>query len=167
MSSISLSYLLPYLRLTLGDTTEASYRYTDVWLQVALDYSVTALSPWWNNRYLTDATSKEVSRNPYNTFSLASPPILEAGDERPIVLMAAIITLEGSLENSAWNIGSWKDAEISFSNIESGRIRNDRLKRLWEELLATLTPPGKRLARALKSSLPGYKGNTYERDTEL
>jgi hypothetical protein len=76
--------------------------------------------------------------------------------------MASIIILEGSLENNAWNLGSWRDAEISYSNIESGRVRDLNIKRLWDELMSLITPPTKKLARTTRGELPGYKNNVYE-----
>ena len=67
------------------------------------------------------------------------PPIIYQEDERAIIVRAAIIILEGSLENSAWSTVSWRDNEISFSNLESGRMKSANLRRLWEELLSLLT----------------------------
>jgi hypothetical protein len=81
--------------------------------------------------------------------------------------MSAITVLSGDLENNAWNISSWKDAEISYSNIESGKVKNDFIKRLWDELMYLLTPPSKKLAGTRKGSLPGYLNNTYEKTTDF
>jgi hypothetical protein len=71
--------------------------------------------------------------------------------------MASLIILGGSLENNAWNIASWKDAEISYSNITGGKIMQDSVQRRWDELNSRLLSPNKRLARPLKGSLPGFR----------
>lgn len=166
--SYDLTNLIPELRLRIGDTTPASYRYTDDWLLVSLKASVKILSKWWNFKYLLDANG-ELIRNPsgYFVFDVGSDGViggvLEPGDDQVIIIYASIIILEGSLENSAWDFGSWRDAEISYSNIESSRSRGDTLKRLWDELTSLLKVPQKRLAKALKGSLPGYLNNSFER----
>lgn len=153
--------LLIPLRVRLGDTTPASYRYADVWLLTALTLSVQALMRWWNYKYLLDAY-ENIYRNPNITFLFPEPPVIEHGDQDIIVLMAAIIILEGSLENNSWNAVSWRDNEISFSNLEQFRQKDNTLARLWNELTQLITPPNKKLAFAKKSSLPGYRENKYE-----
>ena len=166
MATINIGYLIPYLRLTVGDTTPNLYRYLDEWLLIALKASLTALGRWWGdrNKYLI-TTTYQVSRNSLVSFPDEEPPVILPDDERPIVLMAAIIILEGSLENSAWDFVSWRDNEISYSNLESSRSRTGNLERLWNELLSLLNPPAKKLARAIKGSLPGYLNNQFERST--
>ena len=161
----NLDYLITDLRLHLGDITEP-YRYTTDWLRTSLVMSVKALMRWWNYKYLIDS-DYNASRNPRSTFLFPAPPTIEYGDEYPIVLMASIIIKEGSLEESAWNAGSWRDAEIAYSNIEGNRARTTSLKQDWETLESILKPPQKRLAQSRKGSLPGYKSNRYERDTKL
>jgi len=159
----NLGYLIPALRLTIGDTDPAAYRYLDEWLHVALVASVKTLEAWWLDKYLID-TDNNVYRNTECgvPFEQAEPPVILQRDERPIQLMAAILILNGSLENSAWSTYSWKDAEISFSNLEGGRLRNSNLGRLWDELNYLLKPPTKRLAKTQKGSLPGYLNNKWE-----
>jgi hypothetical protein len=122
------------------------------------------LGKWMNFKYLLD-DSNYVYRNPnWSAFIFDEDTygVIEPGDSMLFVIMAAMITLEGSLENSAWDFVSWKDAEISFSNLESSRARSRILDMLWEELQFILKPPTKRLARAVKHSLPGYLENEYE-----
>lgn len=159
----NLGYLIPALRLTIGDTDPSAYRYLDEWLHVALLTSVKALQAWWLDKYLID-DDNNVYRNTETgiPFEFNEPPIIMQRDERPIELMAAILILTGSLENSAWSTYSWRDAEIAFSNLEGGRMRDSNLKRLWEELNYLIKPATKRLARAQKGSLPGYLGNDWE-----
>lgn len=141
----NLDYLLPQLRMELGDLNPLSYRYTDEWLRVALETSIKALQRWWNNRYLIDPVTDEVIRNPDFTYTLADPPILETSDEIPITLMAAFLIRDGSLESNSWNVGTWRDAEYYVSNVEGGRLRDASLQRTWDRLLMYLTPPTKRL----------------------
>jgi len=160
----SLNDFLSQLRLAIGDTNPATYRYTDEWLLVALQASVETLGNWWNFKYLIDSDG-EIIRNPSSySFVLDEDTygIVEFTDNRPIIIMAAIIVLEGSLENSAWDFASWKDAEISYSNLESSRARSETLRRLWDELNSIMLPPTKRLAYPKKGSLPGFFKNPYE-----
>jgi len=167
MAEINIGYLIPHLRLNLGDINPDAYRYVNEWLKIALLASVKTLGAWWNQKYLTNELDDTIYRNSLITFDETEPPIVIPKDERAIVLMASIIVQGGSLENNAWNLASWKDAEISYSNLESGRVRSANIQRLWEELKMILTPPSKRLAKPLKNSLPGYKGNLAERTTDL
>lgn len=168
MATVNLAYLIPQLRLKIGDLNPLAYRYTDASLLTSLEMSVSYLGRWMSFKYLLDPAN-EVYRNPAKSslFTFAEPPVIEMGDDQSIVLMAAYILLEGSLENSAWDAVSWRDAEIAYSNLEGSRSRNDNLKRLWAEIMATLTPPGSRLATPLKGHLPGYKfNNPYEHEGE-
>ena len=169
MATTTLDFLIPSLRLTIGDIDSSSYRYTDAWLLIALQESVKALANWWHDRYLINTANaiyrNETSATPY-VFDYNEPPVVQIGDERPIIVYASLITLEGSLENSSWDIGSWRDAEIAYSNIASGNLRGDRIKRLWLEMEGILTPPTKKLARPTKGDLPGYKNNRWERNTK-
>ena len=168
MATVDPAYLIPFIRLNLGDINPVSYRYTNEWIKVAIEGAVKALSGWWNAKYIIDPYNS-VSRNSlvYGLFSESEPPVIEPRDERIIILMSTIVILEGSLENSAWNLASWKDNEISYSNLEGGRIRDKNLQRLWDELLYLTTPPTRKLARTVKSDLPGYLNNDYERTTQF
>jgi hypothetical protein len=76
--------------------------------------------------------------------------------------MASILIKTGELENLSWNLGAWRDAEISYSNIEAGRRKDSSLVRDWKELTSILKPPQKRLASPGKSHLPGYINNPNE-----
>jgi hypothetical protein len=94
---------------------------------------------------LVDITYTVVSRNPDITFTLAEPPVIQTSDETPVVLMAVFIIKDGSLENSAWNTSTWRDAEYYVSNVEGSKLRDAGLKRTWDRLLLYLKPPQKRL----------------------
>lgn len=150
----NLEYLLPVLRLHLGDITPATYRYTDEWLLVALLSSVKSLQRWWGNKYLVDATTEDVSRNSEVDFTYEEPNIIQDRDERPVILMAAILIKSGQLESNSWNVGSWKDAEIAVSNIEGNKAKEFGIKMDWEELKLYIMPPTKRLVGALRVSHP-------------
>ena len=165
-SVTNLDYLIDGLRLHIGDITPATYRYADEWLRTALVMSVKALQRWWNYKYLVD-TDYNVYRNQNFTYLFPEPPIIENGDEQPIILMASIITKEGSLEQNSWAVGSWRDAEISYSNIEGNRSKEGSIDRDWKLLTDILKPPMKRLAQAKKQSLKGYLGNRYENKTDF
>jgi hypothetical protein len=166
MVTVDIGYLITMVRFKIGDTDPLAYRYLDSWLRVALISAVKFLERWWRSRYyVTDAGL--VYRNQYLAFDTdENERVIETMDEYIIALTAAFLTLQGALENSAWSTVSWKDAEISFTNLEGGRIRDKNVDRLWNELQSFLLPPTKKLARATKGSLPGYKNNQWERDTE-
>ena len=76
--------------------------------------------------------------------------------------MASIILKEGSLESSSWNLGHWKDNEVSYSNVAGGKNKQFSIKADWNELNSILLPPAQRLMGSSKKHLPGYKGNEYE-----
>lgn len=163
MATTNLHELVEKLRLHLGDTDPDSYRYMETWLRVALLSGMEALLPRWNYKYLLDAQD-DVYRNSHHTFIFPEPPVIQRGDIRPIILMAAIVIKGGSLENSSWDFASWRDAEIAFSNLESSRSKDKSLDRDIDELNSILPERIKRLAQPKKGHLPGYKNNPYEHD---
>jgi len=160
-TTVNLSYLIPRLRLHIGDTDSDNYRHLDEWLRLSLVVGVESLQKWWNYKYLINEDD-DVYRNPTIRFLQPEPPVIERGDIKPILLMSAIIIKSGDLENLSWNVGAWRDAEISFSNIEASRRKDETIKRDWEELIGILKPPQKRLAESAKAHLPGYVGNPFE-----
>lgn len=155
-------YLIENLRVHLWDIDPANYRYADEWLRTAIVHAIKNLQTWWNYKYLINETTYDSYRNTAIPFLFPEPPIIEQGDERPIVLMASIIIKEGTLENSAWTTGSWKDAEISYSNISGADLKQKSLAKDWEELTSLLKVPQKRLAGVTKGTLPGYLNNQWE-----
>ena len=150
-----LDYLIPSLRWKLGDIDSTQYRYMDEWLRVALVSALKTLQRWWGIKYLIDDTTYIVSRYTGSTFTFDEPPVIQQQDEMPIVIMAAILTKEGTLENSSWSTGSWRDAEVAVSNIEGGRMKEAMMQRLWEELLFYINPPTKRLVGVIRTEIPG------------
>ncbi len=168
--STTLDYLIPDLRFRIGDIDSTAYRYLDEWLLVALNFSVKKFYRYYKPpKYLID-TLGNVTRNPnscrFTTYETTEGTI-EKIDEPILVLLAAIATLGGSLENSAWSIVSWRDAEISYNNNESGRLRNSLLEAMNKELDDLIKSPMKRLATSDKQSLPGYLKNDFEHSGEL
>ena len=150
----NLDYLLPALRLHLGDTDPATYRYIDSWLRIALVSAVKALQRWWGAKYLVDDTTLAVSRSTDYIFDFDEPPLIMDSDERPLILMASILIKSGSLESNSWNVGSWKDAEIAVSNIEGSRAKQFGIGMDWDELKSYILPPTKRLSTALRIAHP-------------
>jgi len=163
MATTNLSEYVVKLRLHLGDGDSGNYRYTEAWLIAALQSGMEALLPRWNYKYLLN-TQDFVYRNPHHTFMFPQPPVIQYGDIRPMILMAAIVIKGGSLENSSWNFASWRDAEIAFSNLEASRSKDKSLDRDIDELNSILPERVKRLAQPTKGHLPGYKDNPYEHD---
>lgn len=162
LTKTNYDHLIGDLRLQLGDIDSTSYRYAEEWLRTAISSSIKTLQLWWKSKYLID-TDYQIYRNTSCFFSQADPPVIEQKDERIMVLMASIIIKGGSLESNAWNIGSWKDAEISYSNIQGSKAHEDSIKRDWTELLSLIKPPTKRLAKSVKASLPGFMHNEFDR----
>jgi hypothetical protein len=154
---INIDYLLPTLRLHLGDTDPLTYRYVDEWLRVALVSGVKALQRWWGDRYLVEQTTYNILRGTTYTFLYASPPVIQDRDERPLILMASILIKTGQLEANSWNVGSWKDAEIAVSNIEGSRAKQFGVTMDWNELKEYLLPPTKKLSGALRIAHPSVE----------
>jgi len=161
----TVDYLIPDLRLHLGDTDPSSYRYMDKWLSTALVTGIKALGRWWKFKYLVN-NNNEIYRGS-GKFYFPSPPVIEMSDERIIILMASIIIKGGSLEENSWNVATWRDAEIYYSSTEGSKAKEASLLRDMEELNDLLVPPTKRLAGTKKGSLPGFLGNDYERKGKL
>lgn len=161
--SVNIEYLIDSLRLRIGDTDPDTYRYMDEWLKKALIVSTKTLGRYWNYKYMV-TDSGVVTRN-VNSTQFIFPEdygVIQDADEPIIIIMACIILLEGSFENSSWSISSWRDNEISMSNLEQGRMRDTNIKRFWDELKDLISVPAKKLAFTTKRSLPGYLNNEHE-----
>ncbi len=150
------------LRLHLGDLDEDNYAHEDEWLRVALISAVELLMPRWNYKYLLNDNDDIYRNTSALSFLFPEPPVVERGDVWPIILQASIIMKEGSLENLSYSLGAWRDAEISYSNLEGSRAKDRSIQRDIEILDTMLPWRGKRLAAPVKGHLPGYKGNPYE-----
>jgi hypothetical protein len=151
----NLDYLIPELRMHLGDTDSTAYRYVDAWLEVSLVSAIKALQRWWGSRYLIDDNTLDVYRNTdSDSFEFAEPPIIQQSDERPIILMSSILVKSGQLESNSWSVGSWKDAEIAVSNIEGNRSKQFGINLDWQELQMYLKPPTKQLFGGTRIDVP-------------
>ena len=160
-TTTNLDYLITYLRLHLGDTDSTSYRYTDAWLRTAIVVSVKNLQVWWNHKYLIN-TDYNTYRNPNGAFLFPSPPIIQNSDEQPIILMSSMVIKGGSLESNSWTVGSWKDHEIAYSNIEGNKAKIESIRSDYTALTNLIKPPANRLAWTIKGCLPGFHENVFE-----
>jgi len=114
-SATSLDYLIPDLRMHLGDYTEP-YTNSTEYLRHALVMACKTLMKKWHNRYIIDS-DYNVKRNAGVTFAIAEPPVIQYADERAFILQASISVKSATLHDTAWDIGSWRDDEVSYSNI--------------------------------------------------
>ena len=164
----NIDYLIPSVRMLIGDTNPDSYRYLDQWLVKSLVLAIKSIRRYLGAKYLVSDSgyvSRDDSSTKFSTPETVS--IIEMQDEYLIALKSAIITLQGDLEQSSWNLSSWRDAEVSVSNQEVSKTKDANLKRLMDEFIELAGSPSKRLARAVKGSLPGYLGNEWEHKTDL
>lgn len=146
-----LDYLIDDLRLHLGDLT-TPYTFEDTTLRHALVMACKILAKRWRNRYKLDS-DYAVTRNSSGDFAESSPPVIEYADEAAFILQAAILLKSAELRDSVWDIQSWKDDEVSYSNIQAGRSAGDLIgqdKALLEEWFK------KRLFGSDRQSLSGF-----------
>jgi hypothetical protein len=151
----NLDYLITPLRLHINDNT-VPYTHSGEELRTRLVYAVKALANRWNNRYLINNDTNYIERNPHTTFLLANPPLIQYSDERAIILQAAIDIQKASVRTSAAAAVSWKDDEVSYSNLSSVKFLQESLARDIEELDSLLPVSKNRLAQPRKQSLPGF-----------
>jgi len=151
--------LIDQLRLHMGDYT-APYTFSDSVMETALISAINALGRRWSYRY-SATSSGTVTRSSTATFRDAAPPTIAAADERPIILQAAIILKGAQYEGHVWDIGSWRDDEVAYSNIAAAKSADSSIGRDLEELERLLKA---RLYGASRQSLEGYKlpGNIRE-----
>lgn len=147
-----LDHLIPDLRIHLGDISEP-LKYADNHLRHTLVIACKALMKKWRNRYLINATYV-VSRNAGVTYEDTSPPIIQYSDERAFILQASIVVKSAVLQDSAWDIASWRDDEVSYSNIAGGATLRKSLQDDINELELWLR---RRLFGSARQSLTGFK----------
>lgn len=143
--------IVPSLRVYLGDS-EIPYEFSNSLLLEALVEACKGLMHYWNFKYLID-NNDCVSRNPGHTYSIISPPIIQYSDEYAFILLAAIIIKMAKLTDTFWDIGAWKDDEISHSMYKGGTALGKNIRKDWKELQYWLR---KRLYGTNRQSLPGY-----------
>jgi hypothetical protein len=137
METTTLGYLIAPLRRQLSDYTEP-YTYSDVVLSGFLLDSIKALGNRWNNRYrvaTVDSVSDLVIRNgDAYLFEFSEPPVIQYQDERAVVLQASILIKSSTKWSESGSAVTWKDEEISYSNLESARQRSSTLQDDIDEL---------------------------------
>lgn len=148
----ALDYLIPDLRIHLGDS-DLPYKYETDHLRHTLVIACKILMKKWRNRYIINATY-QVSRNAGVTFEDTSPPIIQYSDEHAFILQASIMVKSAVLQDSAWDIASWRDDEISYSNIAGGAALKKSLQDDIDELELWLR---RRLFGSARQSLEGFR----------
>ena len=151
MKVSNLEYLVDFLRVHIGDTG-GSPTYSDETLHNTLRYAVMSLAARWHSKYYLTSDGV-VIRNPTEIFDFSSPPVIQVPDTRPIILMASIIIKGGNKNSQAGNTISFRDDEISYSNLEASRQTSSSLQDDINELNNLF---GKKLARAFYDSLVGW-----------
>ena len=150
-SNTDVDHLIPVLRFYLGDYETRRYL-TDT-LRASLIFAVRMLMRRWASRY-TVSDAGAVTRSTAISFDSAAPPVIQYKDEPPIVIQAAMVIKSGSLQDSSWQIASWRDDEIAVSNIQADKSRRDSLKHdeaLLEEYFK------RRLHAGSRQELPGFR----------
>lgn len=159
----NIDYLIPGVRLHIGDTSETQY--SDSLIRSALVYGIKQLQRRWGNRYLIYASGIEsnpqpsdvpagyvaanlpdgqgliplglsvndVFRNPFQTFTDPGTQISQE-DEYPIVLVASMLLMKSVYTSSIQSFQNWSDGEFSFSNVASARAYQSTLSSLQLEL---------------------------------
>lgn len=150
--------LVSDLRVYLYDIIEP-YKYTDELLLQCLVSAVRLLGRRWNHRYFL--VEGEISRNPEVRFKFPEPPVIMSGDDAVIIVQAAIILRSAATYDATWDVASWRDDEIAYSNIQGARSRDEALRRDLD-LLETLLKA--RLVGGIVQPLPGFHApfNTVE-----
>lgn len=152
-----LEELLISLRLKIGDFSSTP-TYSDEILSEVLLNAIDFLQPRWRNKYYRDSDGI-VNRNTAIKFDFSSPPVIQYGDRYAIILQSSILIKSGNRFSNVGNSISWRDEEISYSNLEGSRSRDSSLREDMEEL-DKLFP--RKLAGTRKGTLYGYTDNIYE-----
>jgi hypothetical protein len=153
----NLEELIFPLRVHIGDIDSGTF--SDQNLHGILRVAVAALMRRWNDRYYVD-NDGVVHRNPNITFEWSSPPEIQHKDRRPIVLQASIMIKSGAKFSESGNTASWRDEEISYSNIESARQVSSSLSDDVAELDSLV--PKQKLAYPVYGRLYGWKEHYSE-----
>lgn len=146
-------YLIPQLRLRIGEFDPATYVYSTDTLSNILIAAVRELMRKWRRRYTIDSAGI-ITRNANHVYENAEPPVIDYQDEVPIVLQAVIILKMAEIQDNVWDIQSWRDDEIAFSNLGAGRLAEYGLDKLQGELDELLR---KRLYGSARQELPGFR----------
>jgi len=159
----NLEELIFPLRVQIGDT-DAVPTFSDEHLHRVLRVAVADLMRRWSDKYYVD-NEGVVHRNPNITFDWSSPPEIQHKDRRPIILQSSIMIKSGAKFSESGDVSSWRDEEISYSNIESARqissTLTDDINEL-ESLLPASGAEGRKLAQPLYGRLYGELGDWEE-----
>ena len=161
----SADYLIPTLRMHLWDLDEPP-TYSSGFLRLGILNGIKLLMPRWNYRYapsyVASTNNWDIVRSTADTFAQTDPPRIMYGDERPIILAAAIAIKSGFVFSSSVGTVAWRDEEVSYSNITGGKLVEGDLMRDIYELNKLVPERRQRLAQAKKQSLYGYRWPTNE-----
>lgn len=131
METTTLSYLIPQLRRHLYDYT-VPYSYSDDTLSGYLLDSIKALGNRWHNKYrvaTVELVDNLIIRNDNSfMFEFSEPPVIQSQDERAVILQASIFIKGSTKWNESGSAVSWRDEEISYSNLESARQRSSTMQ---------------------------------------
>lgn len=144
-------FLVGDLRFYLGDTS-LPQRYADDHLRHGLVMACKALMKKWRNRYSIDATYT-ISRSPTADFYELTPPMIERADEAAFILQASIIIKTAELQDTSWDIASWRDDEVAYSNIAGGAALKQSLN---NDIAALAEFLRRRLFGSARQALPGF-----------
>jgi len=147
-----LDFLIDDLRFYLGDVT-LPYRYANTHLRHGLVMACKALMKKWRNRYSINA-SYVISRSPTAEFYELTPPIIERADETAFILQGSIIIKTAALQDTSWDIASWRDDEVAYSNIAGGAALKQSLN---NDIAALAEFLRRRLFGSSRQGLPGFK----------
>jgi hypothetical protein len=131
ITSSNLDYLLPALRLQVGDPNETVF--SESLLLTGLVNGVKMLGSRWGSKYLIDSNN-DVYRNTAVSFTYNSPPVVEQQDEIAIVLAASVLVRRSALTSSASAFTNWSTPDLTFSNVQASKTLLDLLKSDEEQL---------------------------------
>jgi len=154
-----LTFLVESLRNYIGDIS-SPYRFTDDELEVGLYTGLDMLLSRLRFKYTIDE-SDAITRTSGSKFYQDSPPVIEHADQACIIVQAAIVLKSASAWDASWDVASWKDDEISYSNIQGARSKDQSIAndlKLLDDLLK------RRLLTSKLSKMPGFHSplNTIE-----
>lgn len=146
-----LAFLVDSLRNYLGDYS-SPYRFTDESLEISLSTSLNMLLNRFNFKYTIDEDGA-ITRTTGATFKLDSPPVIEYPDQAAIIVQGAIVIKTATVWDASWDVASWRDDEVSYSNIQGARSRDQSITndiKLLDDILK------KRLAQSRISQMVGF-----------
>jgi len=144
------TFLVPDFRGYIGDTVEP-YTFTDDLLETSLFTSLKLLGRRWRYRYLLDEDDA-VTRNSDASFQTTAP-VIDFADQAAIIVQASIVVKSAKAWDSSWDVASWRDDEVAYSNIQGARSRDTSIasdQDLLDKILVQRLHPG------LINSMPGF-----------